>query len=105
VPITQQTFDSLAFPVAKVRYTGSGYAATIYRDRDRTFRTRSSYNHALGGGARGALPAALKVLERALADIGAGTTVADYVAIPGDFDAGSYVFTFVPLDIFNGAAE
>ena len=36
--ITNQTFDGLAFPVARVRYTGNGYSATIYRDRDRTYR-------------------------------------------------------------------
>lgn len=99
--ITNTTFDGLAFPVAKVRYTGNGYSATIYRDRDRTYRARTSYDHAIGGGARGALPAALKAFAAALADNDGLARDGDYVAVPGDFNADFYVFTFVPTHFFN----
>jgi hypothetical protein len=102
--ITNQTFDSLAFPVARVRYWGDGrWSATLRRDSERTYRARVSCDHATGEGARGALPAALECLERALADIdlGAGATPSEYVAIPGDLDAGTYTFTFVPAYLLN----
>lgn len=101
--ITNATFDSLAFPVARVTYRGdsSNWAASMYRDRDRTYRARVGFDHAIGGGARGALAAALKVLERALADLNSGATVADYVAVPGDFSADAYTFTFVPTHFFD----
>jgi len=102
--ITNQTFDGLAFPVAKVRYSSGSWNASIRRDSERTFRARTSYDHATGGGARGALPAALKCLEKALADVdlGGGASVADYLAIPGDLDGGAYAFTFVPASLING---
>jgi hypothetical protein len=105
---TNQTFDGLAFPVARVRYSGptdtrgGRYNASLYRDRDRTYRASVPYGHDIGGGARGALPAALKVLECALVDITSGATVADYVAIPGDYSDDAYVFTFVPAYFFDG---
>jgi hypothetical protein len=104
-PITNETFDGLAFPVARVRYSGDSgnYSATLRRDSERTYRARTPYDHAIGGGARNALLAALKCLERALAEIdpGAGSDPSAYVAIPGDLDAGAYVFTFVPAYFFN----
>jgi hypothetical protein len=100
MPITNETFGGLAFPVAKVRYTGNGYSATIYRDRDRTYRAKTNYDHAVGGGARGALPAALKAFDKALADNNGLAASGDYVAVPGDFNADFYVFTFVPKDFF-----
>jgi hypothetical protein len=99
MPITNETFDGLAFPVARVRYTGNGYSATIYRDRDRTYRARTSYDHAIGGGARGALPAALKAFDKALADHNGLSAHGDYVAVPGDLTADLYSFTFVPVEI------
>jgi hypothetical protein len=99
---TNQTFDGLAFPVARVRYTGNGYSATIHRDTDRSYRARGSYNHAIGGGARGALPVALKAFAKALADNDGLAREGDYVAVPGDFSADAYVFTFVPAHFFNG---
>jgi hypothetical protein len=102
---TNQTFDGLAFPVARVRYSGDSgrWSASIRRDSERTYRARVSYDQATGGGARGALPAALECLERALADLdlGAGADPSEYVAIPGDLDAGTYTFTFVPAYLLN----
>lgn len=98
---TNATFDGLAFPVAKVRYTGNGYSATIYRDRDRTYRARVSYDHSIGPGARNAIRAALKAFEKALADNDGLSTDGDYVAIPGDLNADFYVFTFVPKHFFD----
>jgi hypothetical protein len=104
--LSQHTFDGLAFPVARVRYSGDSgrYTATIRRDSYRSYRASAPYDHATGGGARGALPAALKCLEDALADLdlGAGHEPSDYIAVPGDLDAGAYVFTFVPAYFFNG---
>jgi hypothetical protein len=95
----QDRFDGLAFPVARVRYTGNGYSATIYRDRDRTYRARGSYDHAIGGGARGALPTALKAFEKALADNNGLASAGDYIAVPGDLTDQLYSFTFVPRDL------
>lgn len=107
--VSNHTFDGLAFPVARVRYSGDSgnWSASIRRDSERTYRARVSYDYATGGGARGALPAALKCLERALADLdlGTGHDPSDYVAVPGDLDAGAYVFTFVPAYFFNGHAS
>jgi hypothetical protein len=97
--ITNHTFDGLAFPVARVRYTGNGYSATIYRDRDRKYSARTSYDHAIGGGARGALPAALKAFDKALADSNGLAASGDYVAIPGDLTDQLYSFTFVPREL------
>jgi hypothetical protein len=97
---TSERFDGLAFPVAKVRYTGNGYSATVYRDRDRTYRAKTSYDPAIGGGARGARPAALKAFAKALADNNGLAREGDYVAIPGDFNANFYTFTFVPSHFF-----
>jgi hypothetical protein len=103
--MTIPNFDGLAFPVAKVRYAGptnsrgSRWVASVYRDRDRTFRATVGYDHALPSGARNALPAALKAFEKARADIDADLRE-DYVAIPGDFDADTYIFTFVPKRFF-----
>lgn len=96
--ISNATFDGLAFPVAKVSYSGSNWTASIYRDRDTTYRARVGYDHAVGGGARGALSAAVKAFEKARAEIGARE---DYVAVPGDFSADCYVFTFVPTHFFK----
>lgn len=100
--ISNAKFDGLAFPVARVSYSGdaSQWNASIYRDRETTFRARVGYDPAIGGGARGALPAALKALGKALAEIDSDATVADYVAVPGDFSADAYVFTFVPKYFF-----
>jgi hypothetical protein len=101
---TNETFDGLAFPVARVRYTGNGYSATIYRDRDRKYSARTSYDHAVGGGARGALPAALKAFEKALADNNGLAASGDYIAIPGDLTDQLYSFTFVPREILERVA-
>jgi hypothetical protein len=100
--IRNATFDGLAFPVAKVRYSGdsSNWSASIYRDTDRTYRARASYDPAIGGGARGALPAALKAMDKALADHNGLSAEGDYIAVPGDYSAGEYVFTFVPARFF-----
>jgi hypothetical protein len=102
---TTQTFDGLAFPVARVRYSNDHWNATLRRDSERTYRARTSYDHAIGGGARGARDAALRAMEKALAelDLGAGANVADYAAVPGDFDERTYVFTFVPAEILARA--
>jgi hypothetical protein len=104
---TNETFDGLAFPVAKVRLNGATdtrgarYSATVYRDRDRTYRATAPYDHGIGGGARGALPAALKAFERALAENDPpASAIGDYVAVPGDFSQDLYVFTFVPRSFF-----
>ena len=94
------TFDGLAFPVAKVRYSSGSYSASVYRDRERTYRARASYDHAIGGGARGALPAALKAFAKALADQNGLSAEGDYIAVPGDFSADLYTFTFVPKRYF-----
>jgi hypothetical protein len=99
--ITNETFDGLAFPVARVRYTGNGYSATIYRDRDRKYSARTSYDHATGGGARGALPAALKAFNKALADNPGFVQHGGYVAIPGDLTHELYSFTFVPREMLT----
>lgn len=107
--ITNETFDGLAFPVARVRYSGptdtrgGRWRASIRRDADRTFRASAPYDHDTGGGGRGALPAALKALESALDAIDPDTTVDDYVAVPGDLSADAYIFTFVPAHFFGGA--
>lgn len=98
---TNATFDGLAFPVAKVRYSNGKYNASIYRDTDRIYRARVSYDHAIGGGARGALPAALKAFQKALADSNGLASAGDYVAIPGDYDSSLYTFTFVPTHFFD----
>jgi hypothetical protein len=100
--VTNATFDGLAFPVAKVRYTGNGYSATIYRDSDRIYRAKTSYDHAIGGGARGALPAAEKAFAKALADNNGFEQDGGYVAIPGDLNADFYTFTFIPKHFFEG---
>jgi hypothetical protein len=97
----QDRFDGLAFPVARVRYTGNGYSAIIYRDRDRTYRARAPYDHAIGGGARGALPAALKAFDKALADNTGLAASGEYVAIPGDLTDKLYSFTFVPRELLS----
>lgn len=99
--ITDQTFDGLAFPVAKVTYNGdsSNWSATIKRDHV-TYRARLSYDHKTGGGARGALPAARKVLEKLLTDSDGLRREGEYVAIPGDH-GNAYTFTFVPVEILN----
>lgn len=99
--VTNFTFDGLAFPVARVRYTGNGWSATIYHDHDRTYRARASYDHAIGGGARGALPAALKAFSKALADNNGLAAEGEYVAVPGDLNADFYTFTFVPKRFFR----
>lgn len=98
---TTQTFDALAFPVARVRYSNGRWYATIYRDTDRTYRARTSYDHAVGGGARGARAAALAAFDKALADTNGLSAEGAYVAIPGDFDAKTYTFTFVPRELLR----
>lgn len=95
------TLEGFAFPVAKVRYTGNGYSATLYRDRDRTYRARVSYDHKIGPGARNAVRAAVAVFDKCLADNEPGLTAeGDYVTVPGDLNADFYVFTFVPKHFF-----
>jgi hypothetical protein len=96
--ITHSTFASLAFPVTRVRYSNGKWHAQIFRDSDCTYRARTSYNHAVGGGARGARAAAF---DKALADSNGLSADGDYVAIPGDMDASTYVFTFVPVHFFG----
>lgn len=98
--ITQSTFDGLAFPVAKVRYTGSGYSATIRWDSEHTFRARVSYDHALSGGATQAIRAALKAHAKMLAEFPTHASE-QHLAIPGDLDAEHYTFTFVPTRFFE----
>lgn len=97
---SNQSFDGLAFPVAKVRYGSGNYSASIYRDRDQTYRAKASYNHAVGGGARGALPVALKAFEKCLAGHNGLAAEGEYIAVPGDFNATFYTFTFVPARFF-----
>lgn len=99
--IANETFDGLAFPVAKVRYIGGAYTASVYRDRERTYRVKVSYDAATGGGARGALPAALKAFDKALKDNNGLERDGDYVAIPGDLNGDEYAFTFVPKHFFE----
>lgn len=98
--VTAPTFDGLAFTVATVRYNAGRYSATIRRD-DTVYRARAGYNHATGGGARGARPAALKVFAKLLADNHGLALEGDYVAIPGDLDRETYTFTFVPKDLLR----
>lgn len=94
-------FDGLAFPVARVRYSNGKWSASIYRDRDQTYRARLSYDHAIGAGARGARVAALAAFDKALADTNGLAASGDYIAVPGDFDANTYVFTFVPTELLK----
>jgi hypothetical protein len=101
-PITNATFDGLAFLVARVTYSGNGgnYSATIVRDR--IYRARVSYDHAIGGGSRNAVRAAEKAFEKVRADLPVFARE-EYVAIPGDLNNGAYVFTFVPRHFFGEA--
>lgn len=89
-------FDGLAFPTARVRYTGNGYAASMYRDSERTYRARVAYDHSMSGGATQAVIAAQAVLAKSLVDNNPDASVSDYTPVPGDLDAGAYVFVFVP---------
>lgn len=102
--ITNETFAPFAFPVARVRYNGdsSNWSARIYHDSERSYRARASYDPGIGGGAKGALAAALKCFEKCLADNSGLATYGDYIAVPGDLSAGEYTFTFVPAYFFNG---
>lgn len=97
--VTNETFDGLAFPVAKVRYTGNGYSATIVWSSEHTFRARVSYDHRIGPGARNAIRAALAAHAKLTAEFPA---LADEepVAVPGDLNANWYTFTFVPSRFF-----
>ncbi len=95
--ITHETFDGLAFPVARVRYSDGKWHATIRRDADRTYRARVGYDYSIGGGARGARVAAITAFAKALADHNGLSAAGDYVAVPGDLGAGTYSFTFVPV--------
>jgi hypothetical protein len=107
--ITQETLSGLAFPVARVRfagptnYRGARYYATLRRDSERTYRASVPFSYALSA-SENALRAARMVHEKALADTGGGAPE-DYVAIPGDLDASSYVFTFVPAYMLGGDAR
>jgi hypothetical protein len=95
---TQERFAGLAFPVIRVRYTGNGYAASLRRDSERTFRASTSYDHALSA-SQNALRAARKCWDKCAADIGMAGD--DRIFIPGDLDAERYAFTVVPADIFG----
>jgi hypothetical protein len=107
--VTQQALSGLAFPVARVRfagptdYHGARYYATLRRDSERTYRASVPYSYALSA-SENALRAARIVHEKALADTDGGAP-ADYVAIPGDLDASSYVFTFVPVYLLGEDAR
>src|SRR5262245_23483276 len=105
--ITNETFEQLVFPVAKVRYAGptntrgGRYVASIYRDSERTYRATVGFDHA-DSPSTNARAAALACLTKSLADNNPDASVADYVAVPGNLSADSYTFTFVPADILNG---
>lgn len=94
-------FDGLAFPVAKVTYGGRGYSATIRWGTEETFRARASYDHAIGPGARNAVRAALKAHEKLIAEHPA-LEDEQHVAVPGDLDANTYTFTFIPERFLSG---
>ena len=104
--ITDATFRSLAFQVAKARfagptnYRGSRYIATIRRDSERTYLAQVSYDDALSPG-ENALAAARACFAKSLADHIIETSEQDYVAIPGDLDADAYCFMFVPRYFFG----
>lgn len=106
--INHETFRGLAFPVARVRYAGptdtrgSRYIASMHRDSERTYRATRSYEPGESGGASQAIHAATLCLAKALAENNPGVEASDYIAIPGDFSADSYVFTFVPAYFFSG---
>ena len=100
--ISDETFSGLAFPVAKVRYTGptnyrgSRWIATIRRDNERTYRVIDPYRSELPSGSVNALDTARACLAKMLADNHSETSASDYVAIPAELDADTYAFTFVP---------
>jgi hypothetical protein len=100
-PVTNATFDGLAFPVARVTYSSNSgnCSATIVRGSDRIYRARVSYDHAIGG-SRNAVRAAEKAFEKVRADLPVFARE-EYVAIPGDLNNGAYVFTFVPRHFFG----
>ena len=108
--IDHDTFRSLAFPVAKVRYAeptdtqGGRYVASMYRDSERTYRASRPHAHAEQAGASQAIHAATLCLAKALEENNPDAKPADYIAIPGDFSADSYTFTFVPAYFFTEAS-
>jgi hypothetical protein len=104
--ISQNTFDGLAFPVARVRYAGptevrgSRFNATMKRGED-SYRIARSYRYDEPQGAGQAVHAARLCLANYLEENDRDETVADYVAVPGEYDVDTYVFVFVPARFFS----
>jgi hypothetical protein len=98
-----QAFRPFAFPVAKVTYSGNAarYYASMYRDTDRTYRAQHAYEYGESSDGSQAIHAATLCLAKSLADSSSDMKVSDYVAVPGDLNADSYVFTFVPAYFFD----
>jgi hypothetical protein len=97
--IDTTTLAGLACTVAKVRYTGSGFSATIVRG-DETFRARVSFSHEIGPGPKNAVRAAVKAFEKCLASNNGLSREGDFTVVPGDLNSDFYVFTFVPKQFF-----
>ena len=103
--ITQETFDGLAFPIVRVRYSGptdtrgARWYATLRRDNERTYRVNVGYDDGRPEGARNAIEAARACWEKATADLGVPS--GEHVAIPSDLSESEYAFTMVPADILN----
>lgn len=100
-------FEGLAFPVVKVRYAGptntkgSRWIATLRRSRTEVIRVTASYDYSLPTGQENALVAAKECYAKALASYDSGNDVRDYVAVPGDLNPDTYVFTFVPAELMS----
>jgi hypothetical protein len=107
--INTETFAGLAFTTAKVRYAGptnarsSRWIATITRGQDTT-RVIEPYDSASAGGARNALPTAQACFEKVRKAIDEPTYPHEWIAIPGELDADTYAFTFVPAEYLNREA-
>lgn len=98
-------FEGLAFPVVKVRYAGptdtkgSRWIATLRRSRDEVTRVTAGYHSELPAGADNAYVAARECFAKHLASWDSDNDASDYVAVPGDLDPDTYVFTFVPAEL------
>ena len=103
--LTQAKLTGLAFPTARVScarptdHHGSRYFARMRHDSEHVYHARAAYHYDLSP-AENALRAARLVHAKALADTDGGSTD-EYLAIPGDLDASSYVFVFVPKHLFE----
>jgi hypothetical protein len=95
--ISQDTLAGLAFPVVRVRYTGNGYAASLYKDVNETVRASVGYDHALSPSAN-ALEAARKCWDKYTAQ---HDTHEPSIFIPGNLDSSHYSFTVVPAYFFK----